>query len=315
MNILEGTSAKSDAQEAILEAICHWDDVLSPDILFIFHSSTQNSPDVAANLAEHFPDTLIVGCTTAGEWITGQHSNQTLVLLGITTPAIRWSMSVLENLDSPPVDSAKTVCAELLQQLGIKWDELNPQKHFCLSFFDGLSKREEPVIAAIANELGSIPLLGGSAGDDLNFENTYVIANGKAYQHAAVFILAESQIPFRAIKHQHFVPGDIDVVITKADAANRLVYRLDGVPAAQRYAQLLGLEVKDLTPQIFSNNPLIYPYGSECYVRALQSVCEGDGLEFACAIEEGMVLNLCEHRNMVAEYDKLIADLNQKMGK
>ncbi|MDQ6967461.1 MAG: FIST C-terminal domain-containing protein, partial [Mariprofundaceae bacterium] len=46
-----------------------------------------------------------------------------------------------------------------------------------------------------------------------------------------------------------------------------------------------------------------------------QSVCEGDGLEFACAIEEGMVLNLCEHRNMVAEYDKLIADLNQKMGK
>ncbi|MBN4082173.1 FIST C-terminal domain-containing protein, partial [Mariprofundus ferrooxydans] len=198
--------------------------------------------------------------------------------------------------------------------LDIKWADLHSEKHFCLSFFDAMSNQEESIIAAMANELGDIPLLGGSAGDDLKFENTYVIANGNAYQNAAVFVLAESKIPFCAIKHQHFVPGDIDVIITKANVKNRLVYRLNGMPAAQRYAQLLGLDVKDLTPQIFSDNPLIYPYENECYVRAIRQVCKDDALEFGCAIEEGMVLNLCKHQDMLLEYDKLMANVKQNMG-
>jgi len=314
MNILEGSSDNGDASAAICEAIASWEQDFSPDILFVFHSSVQSSHAVAAHLAERFPNTLIVGCSTAGEWLTGQHKNNALVLSGITTPDIRWAVSVLEDLHASPQASAKAVCTELVQQLDICWSDLNAQDYFCLSFFDGMSKREEPVIAAMASELGDIPLLGGSAGDDLKFEHAFVIANGKAYQNAAVFILAQSNIPFLAIKHQHYIPGDNDVVITKANVADRVVNRLDGMPAAQRYAQLLGMDVEDLTPQIFSDNPLTYPYGNECYVRALRRVCDDDSLEFGCAIEEGMVLNLCEHQDMLTEYDKLMSGLKQGMG-
>jgi len=223
-------------------------------------------------------------------------------------------MSIIEDLNDSAMNSTKQACTELLQQLDITHKELNSKNHFCLSFFDGLSAREEPVIAAMASQLGDIPLLGGSAGDDLKFDHAFVIANGRAYQNAALFILAESKIPFHAIKHQHYTPGDIDVVITKADVDKRLVYRLDGLPAAERYAQLLGLSVEELTPQIFSDNPLTYPYGDECYVRALRQVCDDHSLEFGCAIEEGMVLNLCEHHDMVDEYDKFIAEFTQHTG-
>jgi len=256
-----------------------------------------------------------VGCTTAGEWLTGQHKNHSLVLTGITTPAIRWAASILENLDAPPADCAKAVCTDLVRQLDIDWTDLNAKNYFCLSFFDGLSNREEPVIAAMANELGDVPLLGGSAGDDLKFADTFVIANGNAYQNAAVFILAESRVPFRTIKHQHYVPGDADVVITRADVDTRMVNRLDGIPAAERYAQLLGVDVKALTPQMFSDNPLAYHYGNECYVRAIRRVCENNSMEFGCAIEEGMVLNLCKHQDMLAEYDQLMTGIQQSGAK
>jgi len=315
MQILKGSSDKRDAYDAVGEAICGWGDDISPDILFVFHSSAQNPHHVAAALYERFPNSLIVGCTTAGEWLTGQHKNSALVLSAITTTAIHWAVDVIEDLNLPPADSVKKACSALLQQLNITTAELSPEKHFCLSFFDGLSAREEPFIAAMARELGDVPLLGGSAGDDLKFDHAFVIANGKAYQHAALFILAESNIPFHTIKHQHYIPGVLDVVITKADVDKRLVYRLDGMTAADRYAQLLGLDVEALTPQIFSDNPLTYPYGNECYVRALRRVCEDNSLEFGCAIEEGMVLNVCEHQNMVAEYDKLIAEFQQHTGK
>jgi len=314
MNILEGSSDKGDAGAAIGEAIAAWDPDYSPDILFVFHSSVQSSHAVAAHLADRFPDTLIVGCSTAGEWLTGQHKNSSLVLLGLATPDIRWAVSVLEDLHASPRASAKAVCAKLVQQLDVSWADLNAQDYFCLSFFDGLSKREEPVIAAIASELGDVPLLGGSAGDDLKFNHAFVIAGGHAYQNAAVFVLAQCKLPFLAIKHQHYIPGDHDVVITKANVAERVVYRLDGIPAARRYARLLGMNVDALTPQIFSDNPLTYPYGNECYVRALRRVCDDDALEFGCAIEEGMVLNLCEHQDMVSEYDKLMSGLKQGIG-
>lgn len=310
MKIFEGSSGKSDAVEAVGEAAGSWGRDAAPDMLFVFHSSVQNPHAVAASLADKFPNTLIVGCTTAGEWLTGQHKNHALVLTGISTPDIRWAVSVLEDLSAPCVDSTRAVCTDLVRQLDIDWGDLNADDYFCLSFFDGLSKREEPVIAAMASELGDVPLLGGSSGDDLKFDHAFVIANGKAWQHAAVFILAESRVPFRVIKHQHYIPGDHDVVITKANMAERVVNRLDGMPAAQRYAQLLGLEVEALTPQIFSDNPLAYPYGNECYVRALRRVCEDDALEFGCAIEEGMVLTLCQHQDMAAEYDKLMAKLD-----
>jgi len=311
MKILEGSSVNSDALKAVCEATGSWGRDAAPDMLFVFHSSVQNPHAVAASLADKFPNTLMVGCTTAGEWLSGQHKNHALVLTGISTPDIRWAVSVLEDLSTPSAESTRAVCTDLVHQLDIDWTDLNAEDYFCLSFFDGLSKREEPVIAAMASELGDVPLLGGSSGDDLKFESSFVIANGKAYQHAAVFILAESRAPFRAIKHQHYMPGDHDVVITKANTAERMVNRLDGMPAAQRYAQLLGLEVEALTPQIFSDNPLAYPYGNECYVRALRRVCEDDSLEFGCAIEEGMVLNLCKHQDMAAEYERLMAELQQ----
>jgi len=321
MQILEGTSNKQDADEAINEAVGQFEQsgqessAPTPDILFVFHSSAQDAHAVAAGLGERFPGTLIVGCTTAGEWLTGEHKKGALVLLGLSTKAIRWSVAVLKDLHADPNESAKHVCSELLQQLDVKWSDLNSKKYFCLSFFDGLSKREEPVIAAMATELGDIPLMGGSAGDDLKFDAAFVFANGKAYRNAAVFILGESQIPFQTIKHQHYVRGTVDTVITKADVAKRLVYRLDGMPAAQRYAELLGVEVADLTPQLFSKKPLMYFYANECYVRALRQVCEDDSLEFGCAIEEGMVLNLCEHQDLASEYDKLLAESRQNLGK
>jgi len=130
MKILEGSSDSSDALEAICEATDSWDRDAAPDILFVFHSSVQNAHAVATYLAERFQRTLIVGCTTAGEWLTGRHKNSALVLLAVTTPDIRWGVSVLDDLERPAADSAKAVCSELVQQLGVAWSDLNPQSFF-----------------------------------------------------------------------------------------------------------------------------------------------------------------------------------------
>jgi len=309
MAIQDGSSDKNDARLAIDEATNGWGDSLLPDILFVFHSSRQDATAVASILAERFPDSLIVGATTAGEWLNSTHQHGTLILLAIATPEIRWSVALAEQLDQFDDKAADRLCDELLGQLGIHFTDLNPERHFCLSFFDGLCKCEENVVPLVSTRLANTPLLGGSAGDDLKFENTYVLMNGKACQNAAVFVLADSQLPFKAIKHQHFVTGELETIITKADISERTVYHLDGMPAAERYAQLLGLNIEDLDALVFSNHPMIYQYQRECYVRAIAQLGEDNSLIFYCAIEEGMILNLCSHQDMQQQFMQALDDI------
>ncbi len=309
MTTQDGSSNKINARMAIDEATNDWDENFSPDILFVFHSSRQNASEVASNLAERFTDSLIVGSTTAGEWINSSHQHNSLILLGIAMPEIRWSVAVVENIDRFTDEDADKLCNELLAQLDIHFTDLNPERHFCLSFFDGLSKCEENVISMVSTRLANTPLLGGSAGDDLKLENTYVLVNGKVYQNAAAFVLADSQLPFKAIKHQHFINGEIETIITKADISERIVYHLDGMPAAERYAELLGLEVNDLDVKVFSNHPLIYQYQRECYVRSIGKLSENNSLTFHCAIEEGMILNLCSHQDMTQRFKQALEDI------
>ncbi len=309
MPIRDGSSDKKDAEMAIAEATNNWGDDFIPDILFAFHSTQQDTNGVATTLAERFPNSIIAGSTTAGEWINSTHQHDTLILLAISKPEIRWSITVAENLDKFSDKDADKLCNNMLEQLGIHFTDLNPERHFCLSFIDGLSKCEETIISMISTRLLNTPLLGGSAGDDLKFENTYVLANGKAYQNAAVFVLADSQLPFKAIKHQHFVTGDVETIITKADISERIVYHLDGMPAAERYAQLLNLNIEDLDALVFSTHPLIYQHQHECYVRSIAQVGEDHSLIFYCAIEEGMILNLCSHQDMVQQFEQTLDNL------
>lgn len=315
MKVFEGSSTKSNAEDAILEASNHWDDDFSPDILFVFHSTTQNPHAIAASLSERFSNTPIVGCTTAGEWLCGKHQHDSLVLIAISSTNIRWSVAVAEQLDQFNPETCAKLCSNLLNQLDIQMCDLNAEHHFCLSLFDGMSRCEESTIAILSAELGDIPLLGGSAGDDLKFENTFVLAAGQAWQNAAVFILAESKLPFKTIKHQHFIPGDMNTIITKADVAKRTVYHLDGMPAAERYAHLLGLKVDDLGTSVFSAHPLIYQHQQECYVRSIGQVGENNSLIFYCAIEEGMILNLCSHQQMLQQFEQTLQTLTELQGK
>ncbi len=317
MLVFEGHSSHHDTEKAVDEATQEWSNQgpCKPDIIFAFHSTHQNPSEVASNLAKRYPDSLIAGCTTAGEWRTGHHQSHSLVLSGISSSKMRWAVEIVDSLAEFNERTAETVYKSLLNKLNIDRSDLTPKRHFCIGLLDGMTGLDGSAVAAMANELGNVPFLGGVAGDDLKFEQTHIIANGAAISGGAIFVMAESDEPFTCIKHQHYVPGDRNVVITKADESELKVVHLDGKPAAERYAALLGIKVEDLNFQVFSDHPVIYRYGGESFVRSIHSVGEDGSLIFYCAIEEGMVLNLCEHRDMIDELQHSISALLEESGK
>jgi hypothetical protein len=298
MQLLQGYSTIAGGREAVAEATRGWPEA-TLDLLIVFTSTAQDPGEVARALAERFPKTPVVGCTTAGELLGREHYNGALVLVGLATPRIRWATATVEGLAGFGEERARALGDELLGKLGLTRDDVDPRRHFALLFIDGLSCREEAVSQLMADALEGMPLVGGSAGDDLKFQRTHVYGGGQALTDAAVFAVADSQVPFEIVKHQHFTTTPRSLVITRADVAARRVYEMDGYPAIEAYARALGLPVPAVTGEVTFTNPLAFVCNGEIYVRSVQRVEPDGSMVFYCAIEEGMVLSIGGHEEMV----------------
>ena len=80
------------------------------------------------------------------------------------------------------------------------------------------------------------------------------------FSERAQQLLVETDLPFRGIGFDHFLPSDTQIIITGAVPDERQVFEINGAPAAQEYARLVGCHVDDLSPQIFAENPLLVQY-------------------------------------------------------
>jgi hypothetical protein len=302
MQIEEGASESPDPVVAVAEATTGWSS--APQIIFAFTSPVRSATEVAAALARAHPTSAIVGCTTAGEHLGGRHYNGSLVLAGLTTPGIAWATRLLPAISRVGAGEARATVDELFAQLGVDRETFDPSDYVCLLFIDGLAGREEAVVPRIAEALDGIPLIGGSAGDDLHFTRTEVIHGGTASADAAVLVLARGPGAFRIVKHQHFVTTPTLLAITRADPAQRRVYEIDGQPAAVAYAAALGVPREALTDALTFEHPLVLRCDGQLYVRSVRQVHDDDSISFYCAIEVGMVVHVGGHEDLLASLRK-----------
>lgn len=315
MHVFEGSSLAKDAATAVGEATERFptSGPATPDVILVFCSAAQPAADVARLLAERFPKALIAGCTTAGEHLGDRHFNGSLVVAGLRTPEITWSCV---SVDIATLDEthARAAADQLIAGLGIDRQSLDPRRHFCLTFMDGLSLKEETAVSAMADALEGVPLLGGSAGDDLAFKRTDVIFGGEAKSGRALFLMGDSRTGFTVVKHQHYTTTPRSLVITRADVATRRVYEMDGYPALEAYARALGLLPEQVTGDVTFLNPVTFTCNDELYVRSIQRVEPDGSLVFYCAIEEGMVLSVGGHEHMERALERDVGSLKASMG-
>ena len=110
-------------------------------------------------------------------------------------------IEVVENIsNTPDISSAFKSFEEYYNQ---SMAEMDFTKYVGMILIDGLSLSEEKVMDKIG-DLTDVTFIGGSAGDDLKFEKTYVYANGKCYSNAVVLALMEPKNGFDIIKTQSF---------------------------------------------------------------------------------------------------------------
>lgn len=311
MLIHQGKSACADGADAVSEATRDWPKDATPEVVFAFASPKQDAEGVARALAERFPSAIVVGCSTTGEHLNGEHLRGSLVLSALSETGIRWSATAVEGLSGVTGARAGEAASSLFRGVGADPEEVDPGEYFCLSFIDGLCGCEESVTSVLAEALQGVKLLGGSAGDDLAFAKTKVIYGGRAFSDGVVLLLGHAKGRFHVFKHQHFETTPRRLAVTKADVAARRVYEIDGLPALDAYAEALGLEASEVTGDVTFMNPVTFVCSGEIYVRSIQKVNDDKSITFYCAVEEGVVLEIGGHSDIV---DRLAGDVASLTG-
>jgi hypothetical protein len=237
----------------------------------------------------------------------------------IAFPAERFRIvsTVLDAIDHLDVERTASAVRALRRTL----DPLDPcrdgdaaGRRFALSLIDGLANAEETVVSAIAWALDGIPIVGGSAGDDLRFRDAVVIHGGRIHRKAAVLVLVETDFSVEIFKSDNFEPTQTKFVVTASDGERREVHELNAEPAAREYAMAIGLDPEGLSPMSFAAYPLAVKVGGEYFCRSIRRMNEDGSLSFFCAVDEGVVLTLAEPRDIVASTRAELARLDAQLG-
>jgi hypothetical protein len=289
LSIRTGRSLSRDEKTAVAEFA---QAVRQPEIeAVIFFCSSRYKLDILGKeLAKAF-DCPLIGCTTAGEISTLGYQEGGIVGASLSSKELRIHRHILSPLSKYTLNEITKMTAAIRENLILAKGH-DRKRMFGFILIDGLSMIEEEIMASLYACFEGISIIGGSAGDDLKFEKTFIYENGNFISDAAVFSVFETTLPFLIFNTQHFQPTDMKIIITGADPKKRIITEINGEPAVSEYARLLGLKSDQLNPTVFSENPLLLKIGGDWYVRAIQKHNPDNSLSMFSAIEEGLVLTI-----------------------
>lgn len=284
LEVRQATTTALDERAAVAEVVDRIGKGRSAWTLF-FCSPRYELPRLAAHLTDAFPGNLL-GCTSSGQIGPGGFQRGGLSVMSLFSSEIDVHVHAIGPLDRGCERAEEIGAAIRARRAGRKVPA------FGLLLVDGLSLAEERLVSSLYTALGGVPLVGGSAGDDLRFEATHVFHGGHFARDSAVLAYVETLLPFRGLQFHHFVPTEARMVITDAIPERRIVTELNGRPAAQEYARSIGYEVSGLDAGAFAEHPLLFRVDDQYFVRSVAQRGVDDSLTFFGAIEPGIVLQV-----------------------
>ena len=281
--------------------------------VFLFFSVKYKPDELIKGILSEI-DAEICGCSGAGVICNDEIIEKGAVAIGFNKEGLSFGLGVGTNINKNPFQAGIMAINSALDSLKKK----NLKKIFAkfyaasindptqiiqktpscavMTFIDGLCGREEEVLKGITSRFAfPMPLAGGSAGDDLILKETIQICNNKAYKNSVVtaLLVTNSKLCF-AIDHG-WIPRKETVLVTKAKG--RRVYELNGKPAIEAYAKLLGVKKDKLIKekQIAFKTGLRHPLAivsvaNEYFLRHPKEILEDGSITFFSEVSEGVAL-------------------------
>ena len=229
--------------------------------------------DILRQIALIVPDAKVVGASTAGEIVNGTMQQGSIVV----------SCSVFDHtrIDTSHVPDTSYQSGELLvSQL------VNEETKALICFSESLKSDPEAFLRGISSGNQTIPVIGGSAGDNNCFEKTYIIEGSQIYSSGVVVAaLSGSRLHVGNAYSLNWLPIGQEFVVTKA-IGNR-VYEIDHTPIMEICRQYLGEDTIQSLPASIIEFPLLKSVERLPVARAIVAVHDDGSFQYAGNLQEG----------------------------
>ena len=285
-------------------------DIKQPGIktILYFFSPESGTTALHEKIVKSFPGAHCIGASMIGGWANSGPVEKGLVAMSLSEEEVdECFVAYREGVKADPVLSAHSVMADLKASMGRR--KINPNEYVGIVLLDGLCLGERVIREFTMEKDFPIPIVGGAAADELEFKKTIVACDGKSSGDGLVLMILKMRLPFYYAHFVHYKPTELSCVVTKSDPERRVVLELDGKPAAERYAQMLGLHSSaEIKNTHFSRNPLGVVIGDTVYARSPNAIVDGSGIQFYCSIDAGTKVVLLKKDDIIANARAAVAE-------
>ncbi|MFI1165477.1 FIST signal transduction protein [Streptomyces sp. NPDC020801] len=269
--------------------------------LLYFASSAYDPADVVPVISSHFPLTVTVGCSTAGEFTHLHNGTGGIAAVALPDGLLSNAAAALGELGKGAGEGTADAVQSLEERIQVQLRHLDPDRHLGIMLVDGLHGSEEQVNEMLGNAAPLLDFVGGSAGDDLAFERTWVAVGDKVSHHGVALMVCQSAVPFRVVKTCSFTSTGKALRITRADVPSRTVLEFNGRPATEAYAEAIGVPVEELGTGTWVGHPVGLMIDGEPWIRSPLEVVPAGGLRFYAQILPGMEVEVMRSGDLVGE--------------
>lgn len=316
--VVDVRSAYSTQQEATAAAadLAGQFDLTQPRAVLFFASHRHDGAALSSELKRRYPDAEVIGCTTAGEFTDARHGEGAVSAVALGAGVVERCAGAIARFDG--AGAVKGGVTEALGRieaaLGFGLAQASPEQVVGFSLCEGLRMKEEAANEALGEAAPLISFVGGSAGDNLEFKQTRVFYNGEQSDDGAALLVIRAARPFHISKACSFESSGKTFKVTRCDAANRVIYELDGRPVLDVYAGAVGVAPDQVNSSVFMRHPVGLLIDGKPWIRSPQRALEDGGLKFYCQVLEGMEIHLMNPTDLVGDTRAALDDARARLG-
>lgn len=291
VGIGSGSDAEKAGREACLQALSGLPGEKAK-LLIAFGSATFDQEKLLSGISSVSADSLLVGCSTAGEISSeGLSTDKSVVVMAIQSDTVSCWGSVGQHLMQDGRRAGEE-CANALQ-----YDSHNFVSS-ALLFLDVMNGKGDTALEGfIARAGANFPIYGGAAADDLLFFETFQYLNKSAYSNSLVGLGLSGNFVTAGVAMHGFLPIGISRKVTRSEGTT--LYELDGKPAVSIYEEYFGEEhLSNLREGLLPSMAISYPLGifssdkNDVFLRTPVFVDKKGAMTFTASIPEGSDVRL-----------------------
>jgi len=228
----------------------------SPALVLVFTMPHYDLPQLLRGIRSITGSAQLAGATSSGEMLSGRYMGfgAGVAVMAMTAAGYRFGIASASHIHGNLIPAGQQIARESKAKAGP-----SPYSGMIL-LADCLAGDLQQLFAGVYKITGpTTAIVGGAAGDELQFKACYVFHDDVVVEQGAVAVWIASDKPLQTTVRHGWDPVGVPMLVTRSEGTE--ILELGGRPAADAYEEQLGVAPGTLTPANFWDTSMYHPFG------------------------------------------------------